>query len=126
MKKKEEEKKHEEAAKALQEQLYAEQAEEQRQQDASLLQKIIADIADKVTGNFNKSGLPESLSCKLRVKLLPGGEVIDAFVAESSGNDIFDGRALLAVQKASPLPVPEDVETFERLNIRDITFIFKP
>ena len=126
LKKKEEEKKQQEAKQALQEQLEAEQAEEQRQRDVSLLQKIIAEIAGKVTGNFNKTGLQESLSCKLRVKLLPGGEVVDASVAESSGNDIFDRRALLAVQKASPLPVPEDVETFERLNIRDITFIFKP
>ena len=125
-KKQEEEKKKQAAEKALQEQLAAEQAEEQRQQDLTLQQQIARDIYNKVTRNFNRTGLPEGLSCALRVKLLPGGEVIDVSVSNTSGNDIFDRRALTAVQKASPLPVPQDTETFERLNLRDITFTFKP
>ena len=45
---------------------------------------------------------------------------------KSSGNDIFDRRAQNAVQKASPLPVPDDIATFERLDLRDITFTFIP
>ena len=122
----EEEKKQQAAEKALQEQLAAEQAEEQKRQDASLLEKIAAGIQRSVERNFNKTGLPENLACTLRVKLLPGGDVVDVSVEKSSGNDIFDRRALTAVQKASPLPVPEDLETFERLNLRDLKFIFTP
>ena len=122
----EEEKKRQAAEQALQEQLAAEQAEEQRQQDISLLDKIAAGIQRSVERNFNKTGLPENLACTLRVKLLPGGDVVDVSVEKSSGNDIFDRRALTAVQKASPLPVPGDLETFERLKLRDLTFIFTP
>ncbi len=122
----EEERKRKEAERLLQEQLAAEQAELQRQQDATLIQKVAAAITQKVESNFNKTGLPLGLSCKLRVRLLPGGDVVDVAVSQSSGNDIFDRRARTAVQKASPLPVPEDPETFERLNLRDITFNFTP
>ena len=122
----EEEKKRQAAEQALQEQLAAEQAEEQRRQDASLLDRIAAGIQRNVERNFNKTGLPENLACTLRVKLLPGGDVVDVSVEKSSGNDIFDRRALTAVQKASPLPVPGDLDTFERLNLRDLTFIFTP
>lgn len=121
-----EEMKRKEAEQALQESLAAEQAEEQQQQDLTLLQQVKADIYNKVTRNFNQTGLPEGLSCALRVRLLPGGEVIDVSVSKSSGNDIFDRRAQTAVHQASPLPVPEDIATFERLNLRDITFTFKP
>ena len=122
----EEEKKQLAAEQALQEELAAEKAENQRQQDASLLDKIAAGIKRSVGKNFNKTGLSENLAATLRVKLLPGGDVVDVSVEKSSGNDIFDRRAVTAVQKASPLPVPDDLETFERLNLRDITFIFEP
>ena len=126
LRKKEEEKKQQEAKQALQEQLEAEQAGEQRQQDASLIEKIKSDIYNKIRSNFNLTGLPKNLTCTLHVKLLPGGEVIDVAVIKSSGNEIFDSRAIIAVKKATPLPVPEDVETFERLDLRDNTFPFTP
>ena len=116
------ERKRHEAEENLQKQL----AEEQQQQDLTLLEKVTAAIYNKVTSKFNQTGLPEGLSCALRVRLLPGGEVIDVSVSKSSGNDIFDRRAQTAVHQASPLPVPEDIATFERLNLRDITFTFKP
>ena len=122
----EEERKRKEAERLLQEQLAAEQAEIQKQQDATLLQKVAAAITRKVENNFNKTGLEEGLSCKLRVRLLPSGDVVDVSVTQSSTNDIFDRRARTAVLKASPLPVPEDAATFERLNLRDITFNFTP
>lgn len=125
-KKAEEEKKRAAAEKALQDQLDAEQVKQQQQQDATLLQKIAAEIYSKVKQNFNETGLPDGLSCEIHVKLLPGGEVIDASISKSSGNDIFDRRAVTAVQKASPLPVPEDTATLDRLKLRDITFVFKP
>lgn len=116
----------EQEEKLRQELLAAEERELQQQADARLINKIAADIQDKVTGYFNKAGLPENLKCKLRVKLLPGGNVIDVTIDSSSGNDIFDRRAVNAVQKASPLPVPSELETFERLDLRDITFTFTP
>jgi colicin import membrane protein len=60
------------------------------------------------------------------VRLVPGGEVIDVSIAKSSGDDIFDRRAVNAAQKASPLPIPDDRATFERLGLREINMTFKP
>lgn len=115
--------------KRLQEEL----AEEQRQQEAAqksrdqrLLQNIVLNIKRRIVSNFNKSGLPAGLECVLSVRLVPGGEVVSVSVSKSSGNEIFDRRALTAVQKASPLPIPEDVATFERLRLRQFAFRFKP
>ena len=115
-----------EEEKRLQDEIAAEEAEQQRQADGRLIAKVAADISEKVSNYFNKSGLSEGLNCVLRVKLLPGGEVIDVAVNKTSGNDIFDRRAVVAVQKASPLPVPDDIAIFERLDLRDITFTFAP
>jgi colicin import membrane protein len=124
-----EEKKRKEEERRLQEEL----AEEQRQQEADqisrdqrLLQNIVVNIKRSIVSNFNKSGLPKGLECLLSVRLVPGGEVISVTISKSSGNDLFNRRALLAVQKASPLPIPDDVATFERLRLRQFAFRFKP
>ena len=87
--------------------------------------RIIGNIKRSIENNFNKVGLPDGLECELRVRLVPGGEIIDVSIAKSSGNAIFDRRAVTATQKASPLPVPDDVATFERLNLRDNNITFK-
>ena len=126
LKKKEEEKKRLEAEKALQEQVAEEETRAQSEADQKLAAALGSEIHDKIAQYFNLVGVPENLSCKLRVNLLPSGEVVGVSILESSGNDIFDRRALTAVQKASPLPVPQDAETFERLNLRDSIFTFKP
>lgn len=107
---------------ALQKQLAAEQQEEDRQ----LLQTITAEIYQRIVNNFNKSGLPGGLECVLSVRVVPGGEVVSVSVSKSSGNETFDRRALVAVEKASPLPIPEDAAIFERLNLRQIALRFKP
>ncbi len=120
------EKKRKAAEAALQKELASEQAAEQRSRDQQLLNKIISDIYERVTSNFNRTGLPKGLSCTLRVRLIPGGDVIEVSIEKSSGNDIFDRRAITAVQKSSPFPVPSDIETFDRLKLRDNTLPFKP
>lgn len=120
------EKKRKEAEAALQKEMDAEQAAEQRSLDQQLLNKIISDIYERVTSNFNRTGLPKGLSCTLRVRLIPGGDVIEVSIEKSSGNDIFDRRAITAVQKSSPFPVPSDIETFDRLKLRDNTLPFNP
>ncbi|MBI4005257.1 MAG: cell envelope integrity protein TolA [Gammaproteobacteria bacterium] len=123
----EEHKRQEAADKALKEALAAEEAEVQSEQAQELIDKITADIYRSVVNNFNKSGLPQGLSCVLRVQLIPGGEVTNVTLVESSGNSIFDQRSVTAVEKASPFQtVPDDVESFERLGLRQITFRFIP
>ncbi|MFT5427180.1 MAG: colicin import membrane protein [Gammaproteobacteria bacterium] len=107
-------------------QLAAEESAEQTQKDQALINNIASNIKRSIESNFNKVGLPQGIACVLRVRLIPGGEVVDVTIAESSGNEIFDRRAVNATQKASPLPVPDDVATFERLGLREINMTFKP
>ena len=112
--------------KRFEDELDAELAAEEAEQDQVLSNRIASNITRSIERNFNKVGLADGLECVLRVRLIPGGEVIDVSVTRSSGDDIFDRRAVTATQKASPLPVPDDIATFERLNLRDNNFTFKP
>ena len=125
-KKKEEERQRAEAEQAMQKQLAEEERQAQEAADRRAAIDLGSAIHDKIAQYFNLTGLPPGLSCKLRVNLLPSGDVVGVSIQESSGNDIFDSRAVTAVQKASPLPVPQDAGMFERLNLRDMTFVFKP
>ena len=117
-----EEKKKKEEAEARRKQL----AQEQQAQDKTTLQNIVAEIYRVVVGNFNKTGLPKGLECVLSVQTVPGGEVISVTINKPSGNEVFDRRAVTAVEKASPLPLPSDAAVFERLRLRKFNFIFKP
>ena len=74
-----------------------------------------ANVPDTVTGN------PE---VHVRLRILPGGEVLEATVTKSSGNRAYDAAIERAIRSASPLPVPSpDSELFAQfrdlnLNIR--------
>lgn len=124
----EQKKRQEETARQKQvaEQKAAEQKATQARADQSLMQGIIANIYQDVRNNFNISGLPPGLECVLLVRTVPGGEVVGVQISKSSGNEIFDRRAHDAVQKASPLPLPADAATFERLGLRQFNLRFKP
>ena len=68
--------------------------------------------------------LAKGLNCTLYVRMIPGGEVVEASVIQSSGNAAFDRQAENAVRKAAPLPVPSDPRLFQRM--REINFVFDP
>ena len=104
----------------------AEETAEQAEEDQVLSSRIESNITRSIERKFNTVGLANGLECVLRVRLVPGGEVIDVSIESSSGDDIFDRRAVIATQKASPLPIPDDIATFERLGLRDNTIRFKP
>ena len=61
----------------------------------------------------------------LRINLLPGGELNDVNILESSGNAAFDRSAVAAVQKAGRFPVPDDPAKFDR-NFRSLKLRFNP
>lgn len=65
------------------------------------------------------------LACTLRVRLIPGGEVVPGSVrvVKSSGNERFDRSVEQAVYKASPLRVPSGT-LFE--SFRELTLVFDP
>jgi colicin import membrane protein len=91
-------------------------------------QKRVAGV--KVRGEVNKykalvlqaisqqwlvpAGVDKSLSSELLIRVAPGGAVLDVQVTKSSGVVALDRSARDAVFKASPLPVPTDVDAFEQ------------
>lgn len=59
------------------------------------------------------SHVNKRLFCELLIRLAPGGVVLDVQVTRSSGDILLDRSAQAAVFKASPLPVPDDIISFE-------------
>jgi colicin import membrane protein len=58
----------------------------------------------------------DGLYLDVRIRTLPGGEVIDASVTRSSGHAVLDDSAVNAIEKASPLPVPSG-SNYERFRV---------
>ena len=85
--------------------------------------EYIAQIKDKIERNWlQPPGTAVGLSCLVRVSQIPGGEVVQAEIRESSGNIAFDRSVEEAVLRSSPLPVPKDPSLFDR----HIVIAFEP
>ena len=98
-------------------------------ENASRLEQSTVNAKDIVRRKVNQKWIrPISLKgkfqCVIKVKLFPGGGVMDARVIKSSGNAVFDRSAVNAVWKAEPLPVPKDPALFAKF--KSFSFIFKP
>lgn len=92
---------------------------------ASEADKYKALIRQKVSRNWNRpAGTKSGLKCVVRVRLVPGGEVLQAQVVKSSGDPVFDRSVENAVYKAAPLPLPPDPDLFDYF--REIEFLFSP
>ncbi len=98
------------------------EAEEQAARDQSEIERFTRRIQTQIENAFTNP--QRGLKCTLLVKMVPGGDVVDAKVVRSSGNVLFDRQAEIAVRKASPLPVPDDPRLFQQM--REIEFIFDP
>lgn len=113
------------AEQALKEKL----AEEDRQLKAaqakrlkSLREKYMVSIRNKVRSKWIRPpSVKGSLSCKVGVQQIPGGEVVNVTVTSCNGSESFKRSVELAVYKASPLPTPPVADLFER----DIEFTFR-
>ncbi|PKM23104.1 MAG: protein TolA [Gammaproteobacteria bacterium HGW-Gammaproteobacteria-14] len=66
----------------------------------------------------------DSLSADVRIRLLPGGEVLDVNLVRSSGDRAFDDSAVTAVRSAGRLPVPSGA--LFNSHFRDIIVNFNP
>ena len=117
------------AEQLLQQQVAQEQAEKEAAAAAArvseLMDKYRAIIRQKVSRNWIKpAAVGQGKECIVRVRLVAGGEVINAEVVKSSGDAAFDRSVESAVYKAAPLPVPSEADMFEYF--RDIEFLFRP
>lgn len=59
------------------------------------------------------SDVDKKLYCELLIHLTSGGVVLGVVITKSSGNVLLDNSARAAVFKASPLPVPDDGDSFK-------------
>ncbi len=119
-------------AKAAQEQAEREQdlreqaaLEEQQMRAQAAVASYTDLIRQKVERNWiQPPGDITGLNCVVRVRLIPGGDVIDAQVIKSSGNTFFDRSVERATRKAAPLPLPSDPSMFNYF--RTLEFYFRP
>jgi colicin import membrane protein len=92
------------------------------QRRAGMVNQYLAGITRKVQGNWLRlPGMPQDFSCKVWLKQIPSGEIIDVRIIESSGNIMLDRSVEAAVWKSSPLPAPPSPDIFDREVI--ITFV---
>ena len=99
------------------------QAGEEARQIASYEQAIIASITSRWIIPATARAR-ESLLARVRVHVLPGGEVVDVALVQSSGDRAFDDSVRAAVRAAAPLPVPTGALFHE--NFRVMTIEFNP
>ncbi len=92
--------------------------------DAGLLARYRAALGDAIQRNWIRpDSVPLGQPCKLQIRQLPGGEVIDVQVLEPCPYDDLGKRSLeAAVLKAQPLPY----EGFEPVFSRTLDLKFQP
>lgn len=110
---------------ALREQLEKEEQENQKRFAAKAVASYRDLIKQKVERNWiQPPGEIAGLNCVVRVRIMPGGDVIDAQVIQSSGNAVFDRSVERATRKAAPLPLPDDPRLASYFRI--LEFVFRP
>ena len=119
-------KKREDDKRRVEEERARKEQERAREEAASARQKAIdgwvAQIRNKIRQRAN---VPDTVtgkpSVQVRIKILPGGEVLDITIIHPSGNRVYDTAIERAIRSASPLPVPpadsELFPTFRDLNL---------
>jgi colicin import membrane protein len=111
-------KKRDEEKRRREEEAAKREAEKARAAAADARQKefdrFVAAIRNKIRGRAN---VPDTVtgkpSVKVEIRILPGGDVLDIRVIQSSGNRVYDSAIERAIRSAQPLPVPPaDSELF--------------
>ena len=113
---------------AIQEAMLAEQLLAESQFESEQVATYSALIISRVTQQWNRPvSAKKGMQVTLSLNLMPTGEVGDAIVTKSSGNQQFDDSALLAVSKIGRIPelaqMPSKI--FEN-NFRQLTLLFNP
>lgn len=91
-----------------------------------VVDKYLAGIRSDIERRWSRPPLSRNgMQVKLRISLLPGGELNDVQVVATSGNAAFDRSALAAVQKVGRFTVPSDPVEFDR-DFRQFNVLFNP
>ena len=120
----------------MQEQIMREQAQaemkaqQQAKKQGELAASITADFTEQIRSAVQSmwrypSVVRSDQEVTLAITLVPTGEVVNVQLLKSSGNPPLDRSVEQAVYKASPLPVPKDMQIFEK-SFRKFTMKFRP
>ena len=118
-------KKREDDKRRAEEEQARKDAERAREEAASARQQAINGFVDRIKAKIrSRANVPDTVtgkpSVQVRIRILPGGEVLDMTISRSSGNRVYDTAIERAIRSASPLPVPEaNSELFP--TFRDLT-----
>ncbi len=83
--------------------------------DAGALAIYVAQIKQKVERNWAApASAGAELKCSVRVRQVPGGEVIGVTILNCNGDDAVKRSVEAAIYKSSPLPEPSDPNLFDR------------
>ena len=104
----------------------AEQQKRRAKYEQSEVSKFTGLIKSKITRKWIfPASYQKGMKCKILVRLIPSGDVVSVRVIQSSGNSAFDRSVEMAVNKASPLPVPKSsTGLFD--HFREVEFLFDP
>lgn len=94
----------EEAAKQAADKARAAAEDARRKEFNTFVEKIRAKIRSRANVPDTVTGKP---SVQMRIRILPGGDVLDIQVVKSSGNRTYDQAIERAIRSAQPLPVPD-------------------
>jgi colicin import membrane protein len=107
------------------------QAQNKAQKEAAAASgKVVDEYIAKIAAKIKRSivlppGVSKNIKAEFNVTLLPSGEVLNANLAKSSGNDAYDSAVERAILKAQPLPLPPaEQNMFNRF--RDLHLKFSP
>ncbi len=91
--------------------------------DSGALARYVYAIQQTIQRNWVRPpSAVAGLECVVNVRQLPGGEVVGATIGQCNGDAAVRRSIEAAVLKASPLPLPEDPNLFQR----DLRITFKP
>lgn len=65
------------------------------------------------------------MSVRVRIRMVPDGELVGVSLLEGSGDEAFDRSALHAIEHSAPLPVPKDIKLFDEY-FRSLQLVFSP
>jgi len=120
-------KKREDDKKRAEEEAARKAAEQAREAAAAARKSEFDGWVEKIRGKIRgRANVPDSVTGKpevtFRIRILPGGEVLDIQITKRSGNPAYDAAIERAIRSASPLPVPpansELFHQFRDLNLQ--------
>ncbi len=104
-------KKREDDKRRQDEEIAKREAEQARAAAASAKQSEIDSYVEKIKAKVRgRANVPDSVTgnpqVQVRIRILPGGDVLDIAIIRTSGNPAYDSAIERAIRSAQPLPVP--------------------